>query len=438
MARLPSQCTPVTIERKKNSIICGTTVGILSRKDTTMKHLFTRPPWLTRNLVGFSIASLFGDANHEIVPLMLPLLVTHLVGLHAAPEFVALISGTATALASIAGLFAGNLSDRLTNRKPLITLGYFLTGLLIGLMAFAQHWLVVFLLMVGAWIGRGLVSAPRNAIIADTTSQFFYGHAFGFRQALDTVGSVIGPFMVYLLADWPLSSIFMVGIIPGMLAFIAVSVLVQDVPHTVAAQPLLKNHLPREFYALIGVFFLFGLGGYNKTLLVLRMKELLSPGHTSAGAISTLTLLYIFRNITQTIASYAIGALSDKIGRIIPLLVFGFGFFGLSALMLAASTTSPLFSLLLFFLSGIAAGTYMTLQKAMAADLLPEEVRGTGYGILTTVDSITSLISSVLLGLLWSNTSAKLAFSLVACMSVINCGLLLGIHKKFDLSKRND
>ena len=399
-----------------------------------MKKLYTWPTWLNRNLLGFSVASFMGDANHEIVPLVLPLLLAQLVGKQAAPEIVALISGTATAAASIVGLFAGKLSDHMSNRKPLIILGYFLTGSLVGLLAFAQHWVVVFLLMLGAWIGRGLVSAPRNAIIADSTEKQYYGRAFGFRQALDTLGSVAGPLLVLVLVGWPLRSLFMIALIPGLLAFIVVYFFVQDVPHKVSRRPFFENHLPKKFYALVGVFLLFGLGGFNKTLLVLRMKEMLSQGDTSVEALSIITLLYIVRNIVQTGASYLVGALSDKIGRIVPLIVFGFGLFTIMSLLLTAQTSSVSYALIIFILSGISAGSFMTLQKALAADLLPEEVRGTGYGILKTVDSTANLASSILLGLLWSNYSAQVAFIVAAVISLINIVIVLGLNRTYDLS----
>ncbi len=396
----------------------------------------TWPVWLNRNLVGFGVASFMGDANHEIVPLILPLLLTQLVGKQSAPEIVALVSGTATAVASIVGLFAGKFSDHLANRKPLIVLGYFLTGSLVGLLAFAQHWMVVFLLMLGAWVGRGLVSAPRNAIIADSTDKRFYGHAFGFRQALDTLGSVAGPLIVYVLAGWPLQYLFMVALVPGLLAFMVVYLFVHDVPHKVSDRPFFENHMPKEFYALLGVFLLFGLGGYEKTLLVLRAKEMLSPGDYSVNALSIITLLYIFRNIVQTITSYAVGALSDTVGRIIPLIVFGFGCYAIMALLLSTTSSSTSYALVIFLLSGISAGTYMTLQKALVADLLPDHVRGTGYGILKTVDSTANLASSVVLGLLWSNYSAQVAFLSAAVMSVVNIVILLILNKKFDFSRQ--
>lgn len=394
----------------------------------------TWPVWLTKNILGFSLASTMSDASHEIVPLVLPLFISQLVGKDAAPPYVALIGGTSTALASLSGLYAGKFSDQLTNRKPLIVLGYFITGALVGLLAFANHWFTVFLLMTGAWIGRGIISAPRNAIIADSTNKAFYGRAFGFRQACDTIGSVLGPLLVYFLAGWPPQKLFLVALIPGLLACITIYLLVTDVPHKVMTGKtfsllfIFKNSLPKAFYSLLGAFALFGFGSFNKSLLVLRMQEVLSPESTAAAALSTVTLMYIFRNVTQTISSYAMGALSDKVGRLIPLAIGGFGFFGIMSLLLAWQTTSLASALLIFFLSGFSAGTYMSLQKSLAADLLPENVRGTGYGIITTVDSLATLISSIILGVLWSLIGPEIAFIVAALISFLSIFALLPLR----------
>ena len=398
-------------------------------------RLFTWPVWLNRNVLGFSVASIMSDANHEIVPLVLPLFIAQLVGKQFAPEYVALISGFASMAASLSALYAGKISDQLVNRKPLIMLGYFLTGALVGLLAFAQHWIAVFFLMSGAWIGRGLVSAPRNALIADSTEPAYYGRAFGFRQALDTLGSIIGPVIVYVLATWPINSLFIVALIPGLCALFIVYFFVQDVPRVIKKPEhpftilfIFQNSLPKAFYTLLGIFFLFGVGSFNKTLLVLRMQEVFT---NNGSALSTVTLFYIFRNIIQTIASYFVVALSDKVGRIIPLAIGGFGFFGIMALLLGWVGHSIPTAFLIFFLSGFSAGTYMTLQKSLGADLLPDNVRGTGYGILKTVDSLGSLISSIFIGFLWSYQGPETAFLVAACISFICIAILLIAHRKY-------
>jgi len=368
------------------------------------------------------------DASHEVAPLVLPLLIANLMGKDAAPFYVALIGGISTAVASLTGLYAGELSDQLTNRKPLIVSGYFLAGTLVGLLAYAHHWITVLLLMTGAWIGRGLVSAPRNALIADSTQPTYYGSAFGFRQACDTVGAVLGPVTVYFLADWSLHQIFLVTLIPATLSCLIIYGMVHDVPHTPTQQTFsrfpFKHSLPKAFKLFMGICLLFGCAHFNKSLVILRIQENLTTAPETA--LSLITILYIIRNTVQACSSYIMGAISDHVGRLIPLAIGGFGCFGVMSVMLTFNSSSYLYAATIFILSGFSTGSYVSLQKSLAADLLPENLRGTGYGVMTTLDSVASLTSSLLIAIVWSLNGAQAAFCIAALISFISIyGLLL-------------
>jgi MFS family permease len=391
-------------------------------------------PWITKNLAGLSIASTMSDASHEFVPLVLPLLISQLVGNDAAPPYVALISGSATAAAGVSGLYAGSLSDHLVNRKPLIVGGYFLAGASVGLLAWATHWTTVFFLMMAGWIGRGIISAPRNALIADSTESAYYGRAFGLRQACDTLGSILGPLIVFMASGLGPHTIFLMTLIPSTLAILVVTALVKDVPHKVSPKNFslfsLKNDLlPAPFWYLVSLFVLFGLGNFNKSMLVLRMQDLLDPHGTFENALPIITLLYIVRNIVQTFSSYALGALSDTMGRIIPLSIGGFGLFSILSFLLSFESSSAPLALTIFFLSGCSAGTVMSLQKSLAADLLPERLRGTGYAILTTADSFAALIASIMLGSIWKLTGPQAAFMLAGFISLLSVGVALLLYR---------
>lgn len=389
--------------------------------------------WLSRNLVGFSLASLFGDCSHEMVPLLLPTLVLHLVGEAAAPTYLGIISGISSACSSITVLFAGWLSDRITHRTALLLIGYALTGTLVGLLGFAHSWIMVLLIVTIAWIGRGLVSAPRNALIADSTDPAYYGHAFGFRQAFDTLGAVLGPVIVYALAAWPVESIFLVALIPGMLAFFAVVTLVREVPRRPAQDAGPKpsiTDLPTPFYYFCALMLLFGIGNFNRTLLLLYLQRILGGSMPQAAVLSLLTLLYIFRNAIQTFASFLMGSISDTVGRKIPLALGGFFLFGLMCLLLLWPSTNIAYLILIFFLSGISAGTYTSLEKSFAADLLPMHQRGTGYGLLLTVDSIGDLLSSMIVGFLWALFSPEAGFLYAALLSFLAAALMVFLPQK--------
>ncbi len=386
-------------------------------------------PWLNRNLLGFGIASFLSDASHEVVPLVLPALVMHLVGSQQAPYYLGIISGVSTAAASVTTLFSGWMNDHIINRKPLILSGYAASGLLVGCMGAAQSWVSVLLLHAGAWVGRGLTSAPRNAMMADATDPAYYGHAFGFRQAMDTAGAVAGPLIVYFLSSQPLPVIFFVTLIPGILAFLALLFLIQEIPHTKSQNPWVPlSELPRSFFIFLGSILIFGVGNFNKTLLLLRVQNNLAASGMVA-ALSIATLLYIFRNIVQAAASYGIGALSDRVGRKALLGLCGFVVFGCMSFALIWATDNLVLLSVIFLLSGISAGSVSTLEKSVAADLLPEQVRGTGYGILLTVDSVGDLLSSLMVGFLWTAFSPEIAFLYGAIMSFIAAAMLIPLGR---------
>lgn len=393
-----------------------------------MKNSFQWPNWLNRNIVGFSFASTLSDTSHEIVPLVLPILLSQLVGNQAAPKYVALISGISGIVSSLAALFSGILSDYIPRRKPLILLGYFLTGSLVGLLSIAHHWFTVLILMSGAWLGRGLISAPRNALIAHSTDKKYYGRAFGFRQAFDTLGAILGPLIVYAFSFLPINQLFLIALIPGILAFFVVYFFIEDSTQAPSRYLVLTKWLitltqplPREFYSLLGVFFLFGIASFNKTLIIFRIQEIFLNHMNITKALAFVTMLYTFRNMVQALASYMMGALSDKIGRTIPLVIFGFGFFALMSLLLALPTPSSSGSILwagsIFFLSGVSAGTYTSLQKSLIADTVPDFLRGMGYGMLEIVNQVGNFISSIVLALIWSSFGPQAAFIVAACLS---------------------
>ncbi len=362
-----------------------------------------------------------------MVPLILPTFLIVLSSPSQAPLYVGIVSSVSAFTLSIMAFFAGKLSDRSYNRKRLIELGYFVEGIFMGLLGFATHWLQVLGGTTVAGMGRGIIGTTRNTTIADSTDPAYYGRAFGFRQAMDTIGSIIGPLIVYGLSGWPVRSLFFITLIPATLAFLAIVIFITEVPRPQApsseVSPALP--LPHEFKILLTALFLFALGNFSKTLLVLRTQELLSPLYGIPNAFSITILLYSFRNIIQAIATYAMGALSDNIGREKLLAIGGFLCFGVVSILLLYHTASLLYLTVVFFLSGISALTTTSLEKSLAADMLPQTTRGTGYGTLTLVQSIGALLASLVVGYLWTAISLQAAFIYAAFLSISSGVLLL-------------
>ena len=183
-----------------------------------------------------------------------------------------IVSGVSTAAASFTTLFSGWLSDRVASRKPFLLVGYSLT-LLLAAAGSVQSWQGLLLIMSLAWIGRGLISAPRNALIADSVAPAWYGHAFGFRQAMDSLGALVGPALYYLAASWPVTSVTKIALIPGLLSLLATVYLIKDIPSKRPHSTAARKKLPLSFFLFLFPLVLFGLGNFNRTLLLLRIQK---------------------------------------------------------------------------------------------------------------------------------------------------------------------
>ena len=384
--------------------------------------------WLNRNVAAMGFTSLFSDASHEMATAALPSFLTELVGT-SAPQLLGLITGLSDALSSFVKVFSGWLSDKLKKRKFLMVLGYSLTGFLVGMIGFAKSWLEVLFYRSFGWIGRGTREPPRDALLADSVDKKYYGHAFGFHRAMDTIGAIIGPLLAFFLI--PLlgfRNIFFISFIPGVLAVLTVVIFVRE-KQTIKGK--VKNFfahvksLPKEFQIFILIMFIFGVGNFNRTLLLLRVQEVLTPitGIILAGTLAVL--FYAIRNVAQALADYGVGSLSDKFGKRNLLAIFGFFLFGVMSIGFMMTSTNIFYFVFLFILSGISAAAYTALEKAYAADLLPSNIRGTGYGTLQTVDGIGDFISSFVVGTLWVVVSSFIAFLYGAVLSFLATFLLL-------------
>jgi MFS family permease len=389
--------------------------------------------WLNRNVAAMGFTSLFSDASHEMTTAALPSFLTELVGAASAPQMLGIITGLSDASSSFIKTFSGWLSDRLRRRKPLVVLGYLLTGLFVGIIGFARDWIETFIYRILAWMGRGTREPPRDALLADSVDKRFYGHAFGFHRAMDTIGAILGPLLTFLLISWlGIRNVFFLSLIPGSLAVLIIAIGVKETIRKPEAQKGFFWHmksLPKEFKVFVFIMFVFGIANFNRTLLLLRVQEVLTPVNGIIIAASVSILLYMIRNIAQALVDYGIGSLSDKLGRKSLMASFGFFLFGITSLGFVYATDIYFF-VFLFVLSGISAATYTALEKAYAADLLPSSIRGTGYGVLQTIDGVGDFISSFVVGTIWALVSPELSFIYAALLSFVSTLLLLGMMKR--------
>jgi MFS family permease len=379
------------------------------------------PSWLNRNVASMGVTSFLSDLGHETATAILP---AFMASLGLGPFVLGAIEGVADGVSSGVKLGAGWFSDRVGNRKGLATLGYFLTGISKASFAFAYGWMPILAGRVVGWFGRGIRGPVRDAMLADSVEPAARGHAFGFHRAGDTIGAVAGPALaLWVLArtgapDAAYRQLFLWTLLPGVAAAIVFAAFVREPSPArahVDAEGRPRVPLPPRFHRFLIAVGLFGLADFAPTLLILRTTDVLAPT-LGSGAATVAVGFYTLRNIIYAAGSYPIGALSDRMPRGI-LLAVGYACFITVALGAAVAPRGLWAFGIIFVMSGVVAAAQDTLEGAIAADLLPSRIRGTGYGALAAVNGFGDLLSSALLGLLWAKASAEIAFGLAAALA---------------------
>lgn len=390
--------------------------------------------WLNRSVLGMGLASLFSDWSHEMTTAVLPLF---LASIGASAAALGIIEGVADAASSFVKLWAGHRTDRTGTRKPLTVIGYAMTAAKF-LFAFATNWYELLAIRVFGWVGRGMRSPLRDAMLVDATPKEAYGRVFGFHRAMDTSGAVLGPLTALLLmrvlghSTSAFRTIFLISLVPGLLAVAAIWGLVKerrrtDV-HTMEFRAAV-NALPSRFKWFTGAVGIFGLGNFAHSLLILRVSQLLTPSRGALAAGTVAVALYTLHNILYALVSFPAGVLADRIGKR-PLLVTGYALFGLMCLGFIWAGTSIAVLIVLFAIAGIYIALVDSMEGAIAADMLPETLRGTGYGVLSTVNGIGDFASSFIVGLLWARVSPAAGFGYGAVLSLLGAAVLFALRNK--------
>ena len=376
--------------------------------------------WINRNIIGLGINRFLSDFGHESGTAILPLFLT---AIGAPPIALGAIEAVSDGLSSFAKLFGGWLGDRVERRRPWAAAGYALTGLTTGLYGLFSVWPWVLFVRAIGWAGRGLRSPLHDALLTDSVPAQARGRAFGLDEALDTLGAILGPVLALAIIA-ALSSLgsavvayktaFWLAAIPGVLAALSILLLVKETPHPTLGKVSFigsLRSLPSPFRRYLAGIFVFGSGDYSNTLLILFAVQVLTPGHPQdAGTIAIE--MYTVHNILYLAGSYPVGALADRYGKT-RLLVGAYILAAAYNILLIAAGTTPSIPLLIliFAIAGTVYSAQQPLERAIAADLVPVEVRSTGFGVLATVNGIGDFISSLVVGALWTVFSPAVAFT---------------------------
>lgn len=368
--------------------------------------------WMNRNVLGTGLTSLFSDMGHEMVTSMLPGI---LASLGAPAIALGVVEGVSDLASSVLKFWAGWFTDQPSGRpyrKAIVVTGYLATAFKAAI-AFATTWPQVLVIRILGWAGRGARGPLRDAILTDSVTPVTYGRAFGFHRSMDTLGAIVGPLLVALLLPrLGLSNVLMLSLVPGLLSVFSFWGLVTDRHAEITrSHPFLKaaSHLPRSFLVYVATVGVFGLGNFAHTFLILRATEVLAPqiGHVAASA--TAIALYTLHNVLYAAGSFPIGILADRIGKR-GLLAVGYALFALMAvgfatLKLTLGTLIPL-----FVLAGLYIGIVDATEPSLAAELMPEDSRGAGFGLLGGVNGFGDLVASVVVGFIWTRWSPSAAF----------------------------
>jgi MFS family permease len=377
-------------------------------------------------VLGIGLASLFSDWGHEAATSLLP---AFLASLGAPAVALGVIEGVSDGLSSFAKLAGGWIADRPSWRKPNGIAGYFATAITTFGYAFAQTWLAVLALRALGWMGRGSRGPSRDALLADSVAPEQQGRAFGLERAMDTLGAVLGPLGAGLLVGTlGIRGTIRWTLLPGLVAALAFAFLVPtgrpDDKHRAPSFVSSFSQLPAGYWRFLTGVLAHGIGDFAPTLLILRATQALTPSHGVIRAAAIAVGLYTFHNFVDAAFSYPAGALGDRIGKR-PLLAIGYGIGVLSYVGFIFAPPSPAAFALLFGLAGIHDAFQQSLEKSAVAEILPSQIRGSGFGVLATANGIGDLVSSVVVGALWSSVSSAAGFIYAAIFSAIGALLVL-------------
>jgi MFS family permease len=363
---------------------------------------------LPRNVWAVSLTSFFMDISSEMVINVLPLFLSNVLGVGTG--VVGLIEGIAEATASILKVFSGWLSDKLRARKWLAVTGYGLSAVVKPFFYFANAWATVLAVRWADRVGKGIRTAPRDALVADSIDESQRGLAFGFHRAADTAGAMVG-LLIALGVVWAVQSasldlgrrtfqiIVVASLIPAALAVLSLALGAKDMPVTSRRErpTITFRGLGKPFLVFLVIVGIFDLGNSSDAFLVLRAQE------RGLSVLGILGMLITF-NLVYTLVSAPAGSLSDRIGR--RKLIIG-GWLAYAAIYLGFGLASKGWQVwVLYVLYGLYYALAYGTSKAMVADLVPAELRGTAYGTYNATLGLIDLPASLIAGLLWQGAGA--------------------------------
>ena len=377
---------------------------------------------LERNIFFTGLTSFLTDTTTKMIYAIMPLF---LMSIGASKTELSLIEGFAESTSSVLKALSGWWSDKIGKNKPLMVIGYAFTAVLSPLFALVISPLQVLIIRCAERVGKGIRTAPRDSLIAGSSSEGNKGRSFGFHKAMDNSGAIVGPLLAFaVLAMFPgdYRKVFLFSAVPGILGVLAIIFFVREAKQSKAGFPgkITFKDFPIRYWTFLVIAFIFTLGNSTDALLLVKANDI------GIKAVF-IPLVYLIFNSVSVIFAVPAGMLSDKFGRE-RLIIFGYLLYSVIYFGFGR-TNDQAVVILLFALYGLYSATTDCVQKALVSDLIAKNKKGTGLGIYNSIIGITLLPASIIAGVLYDKVDNRAPFYFGSAMALTAAILMFGFYR---------
>ena len=378
------------------------------------------------------LVSFFTDISTEMVTSVLPLYI--IKDLDLSRTILGAIEGSGEFVNYIFRIPSGYISDKIGKRKILIIIGYGVSTISKPFFIFVTSFLDTIIVRISDRIGKGIRTAPRDALIADSIDQSISGKAFGIHRTLDQIGAIIGPLFAFLILELfqNIQYIFLLSIIPGIISLFILIYFVKDKLYTNSKKGLtnitfflnlqilfIEN---KTFVYIIIILGIFSLGAFNYSFVLLKSSDL-------GVEQSFIPIIYTIINITHTIIGIPSGILSDRIGKE-RVLIIGFLLFIISTIfMYFSDKNNIIYVISIPLIYGLYVGISETIQRALISKYVSQQNRGTAFGFYGLIVGVCLLIGNITFGFLWDNYDINIALLYSISLSTLAIIFMFGFIK---------
>jgi MFS family permease len=370
----------------------------------------------SKNVFFAGLVSFFMDVSSEMIYPLVPLFLANVLGVNK--SLIGLIEGIAESTASLLKVFSGWFSDRIGHRKYLMALGYGISTLSRPIMATATTWQQIFAFRFIDRTGKGIRTAPRDAIIAESAQETHLARAFSFHRSMDTMGAVVGPALAFFLLGLfsnDYRKVFWLSIVPAIIAVLIIFIFIGEkrkAMTTPADRPRLTlSHFDWKVKFFITIATIFALGNSSDVFLILRAGQLGVPT-------VMIPVVYLVFNLVYSLSAVPAGMAADRFGRK-RIILLGFVLFALLYYGFAVARTAAAIWFL-FALYGVFMGLTEGVQKAFLATIIPPDYKATAFGIYATCTGVAMFPASLIGGWLWDRVSPAATFYFGAGTAVLS------------------